>query len=437
MAMNDEDKTRVCNIDWLEVYCLESNQRYPCNAEYFERAGYSVRQREYGTRVYKEMFEIMDKDGNPLIEIRRNPASGSSDFNGLVEQSTHIRLPNWMLYQKNPIQFLQEFLVKHDYIFKRIYRIDIAYDFELFDSGDSPARFAKRYLAGQYRKINQCFLSAHGNDTWSECKWQSLSWGSKSSMVTTKLYNKTLELAESKNDKPWIKTCWMVNGLIDNPMSMTKRDALGNLYKPEIWRIEFAMMSQADGWLTIEMNHAQKPYKQTIPHKLSLFDSDDKLWQRFQDLAYNYFHFKIKTKKKTRGGVTDNALSKVNSRNDEEWQRKDRCPDKILFYWDKGHKFMKLSAAPAASRPPRDDDSLKRKLILYRMTHADQKIRMACDTLIENIERIASLRFVPLGDSKDRLAIQRTLAAKLNGDQRAVQDILQEMIEILNDKELF
>ncbi|MBR0341902.1 MAG: hypothetical protein IJH64_06605, partial [Oscillospiraceae bacterium] len=73
--MSDEQKTRVCNIDWLEVYCLESNQRYPCNAEYFERAGYYVRQREYGTRVYKEMFEITDKDGNPLIEIRRNPAS--------------------------------------------------------------------------------------------------------------------------------------------------------------------------------------------------------------------------------------------------------------------------------------------------------------------------------------------------------------------------
>lgn len=342
-----------------------------------------------------------------------------------------------MLYQGNPVQFLQEFLLKNDYIFKRIYRIDIAYDFETFDSGDSPGRFAKRYLAGRYRKINQCFLSAHGNDTWSECKWQSLSWGSKSSMVTTKLYNKTLELSESKNDKPWIKTCWMVNGLIDNPMSMTKRNALGELYKPEIWRVEFAMMSQADGWLTIEMNHANKPYKQTIPHRLSMFDSPDKLWQRFQDLAYNYFHFKVKTKKKIHGGLVAESLSKVHSDNDEGWQRKDRCPDKILFHWDEGHTFMKLSAAPSMSKPVRDDESLKRRLILYRMSHSDAKVRLACDTLIQNIERVASLRFVPLGDNKDRLALQKTLAAKLNGDQRAAQDILQEMIELLNNKELF
>lgn len=435
--MDNEKITRCINIDWLEVYVLESNDRYPCDAEYFRRNGYMVREREYGTRVYKEMFEITNESGDPLIEIRRNPASGSSDFHGLVEQSCHIRLPNWMLYQGNPIQYLQDFLLKHDYIFKRIFRIDIAYDFEKFDSGDTPARFAKRYLAGHYRKINQCLLRCVGDDAWSDCKWQSLSWGSKSSMVTTKLYNKTLELAQSKNDKPWIKTCWMVNGLIDNPMSMTKKDKGGYLYKPEIWRIEFAMMSAADGWITIEMNQAQKQHKQTIPHRLNMFDSDDKLWQRFQDLAYNYFHFKIKSKKKTRGGVTDSALAKVHSHNDEEWQRKDRCPDKILFYWDKGHKFYKLSAAPSMSKPSRDDESLKRKLIMYRMCHADEKVRLACTTLIENIEKVESLRFIPMGDSKERQALQKVLALKLNGDMRAVQDIMAEMMEILNNNEIW
>ena len=44
--------------------------------------------------------------------------------------------------------------------FKRIYRIDIAYDFEYFDSGDQPARFARRYVECKYRKINQCKMNA-------------------------------------------------------------------------------------------------------------------------------------------------------------------------------------------------------------------------------------------------------------------------------------
>lgn len=435
--MSNEIITRCVNLDWLEVYVLESNERYPCNAEYFRRQGYLVQEREYGTRVYREMFTITNEAGDPLIEIRRNPASGASDFHGLIEQSCHIRLPNWMLYQGNPIQFLRDFLLKHDYIFKRIFRIDIAYDFTKFDSGDLPANFAKRLLERKYRKINQCTIRAIGEDKWTDYAWQSLSWGSKSSMVTTKLYNKTLELKQSKFDKPYIKTCWMVNGLVDNPMSMTKRNALGEMEKVEVWRIEFSMNSAADGWLTIEMNHAKKPYKQTIPHTLSMFDSPDKLWQRFQDLAYNYFHFKVKVKKQVRQGLSSKALEKVHSHGDENWQRKDRCPDKILFYWDKGHQFMRLNSAPVSSKPARDEDILRRKLIQYRMCHADPKIRTACTTLIENIEKVDSLRFLPMGDSKERLAIQRVLSAKLNGDERAVQDIMGEIMEILNNNEIW
>ena len=81
--MRDETFTRCVNIDWLEVYVLEANDRYPCNADYFRRQGYLVRERDYGTRVYKEMFEIVDEMNNPLLEIRRNPASGASEFHGL------------------------------------------------------------------------------------------------------------------------------------------------------------------------------------------------------------------------------------------------------------------------------------------------------------------------------------------------------------------
>ena len=435
--MKHEKKVRCINIDWLEVYCHESNDRYPCNAEYFRRQGYLVKEREYGTRVYKEMFEIVNDMGDPLIEIRRNPASGESDFNGLLPCSTHIRLPNWMLYQGNPVEFLRNFLLKNDYIFKRIYRIDIAYDFEKFDSGDQPARFARRYLQGKYRKINQCDLSIHGKDRWSTIDYNSLSWGSKSSMVTTKLYNKTLELKQAKNDKPWIKTAWMIHGLIDNPCSMTKMNALGELYTPDIWRVEFSMMSQADGWLVVEFNNGKKQIKQTIPHKLSLFDSSDKLWQRFQDLAFNYFHFKIAEKKKTKRGLIDEALGMVNSGGVEEWQRKDRCADKILFYWDTDHQFMRLSMAPSKSQPNKLEQSLKTKLIAYKMSHHDEKIRIAADCIIENIDRLESLRFIPLGDNKERQALIRTLAAKVHGDERDAMAIYHEVLALLENDEIW
>ena len=49
--------------------------------------GYVVHEREYGTRVYNEMFTIEDGQGNNFVEVRRNPQSGSSSFTGLSELS--------------------------------------------------------------------------------------------------------------------------------------------------------------------------------------------------------------------------------------------------------------------------------------------------------------------------------------------------------------
>ena len=431
--MTDKKPLRCVNIDWLEVYVLESNDEYPCNADYFRRKGYFVKEREYGTRVYKEMFEIQDEMNNPLIEIRRNPASGQSEFNGLLPQSSHIRLPNWMLYQDNPIDYLRQFLLRHNYIFKRIYRIDICYDFERFDSGDQPARFARRYLQGIYRKINQSQLTAHGSDSWTGTKYNSLSWGSPSSMVSTKLYNKTLELRQGKSDKPWIKTCWMLHGLIDNPCSMTKADTNGNLYHPEIWRVEFSMKSEADGWLVIEMQNRKKVHKQTIPHRLELFDTKDKLWARFRNLAEHYFHFKHVEY------LEDGVLTKVENgrivHSDMELrpQRKDRCRDKVLFKFNEPCEYMQLVAAPASSPKNSHDDTLRRRLQEYRMSHADSKIRQACDIILENIEKVESLRYVPLGDPTERRALMLTLKQKLGGDERDAIEILAEVKALLSN----
>lgn len=424
-------RNRCINIDWLEVYCLESNHRFPCNVDYYEKRGYKVRDRGYGTRVYQEMFEILNENEDPIIEIRRNPASGSSDFNGLTEFSTHIRLTNWVLYQDNPIDLLRTFLVDNDYIFKRIFRIDIAYDFEYFDSGDLPARFARRYLQGAYRKINQCFLSAHGQDKWAQCEWQSLSWGSKSSMVTTKLYNKTLELKEAKYDKPYIKTTWMIHGLIDNPMSMTKFDDKGNLYEPDIWRVEFSMKSDADGWIVLEFNRGIKMKKQAVPHKLSLFDTKEKLWQRFQDLAYNYFHFKHKDYINERPTVTQFAMAKIDSHVERKLQRKDRCRDKVLFLWDKGHQFMQLSAAPSPTRKKNEDEMLRRKLIAYQNKSIDLKVKDACQLILDNIDHLSSLKYIPMGDSREIQAIRMALAARLGGNKKSAFELIAEIKEIL------
>lgn len=435
--MHDEAKQRCVNIDWLEIYALESTDRYPCNAEYFRRHGYMVRERAFGTRVYKEMFEILNDDNQPMIEIRRNPASGEGDFNGLVPQSTHIRLPNWILYQNNPVEMLSGFLLQHDYIFKRIFRIDICYDFVRFDTGDKPAKFVKRYLEGKFRKINQCSLTAHGEDNWNACNWNSLSWGARTSMVSTKLYNKTKELAEGKTDKPYIKTCWMMAGLIDNPTRCTKYNPDGTEEKVEVWRLEFSLRSACDGWIVYEWQGGKKMKKQHLPHRLPMFDAKDKLWQRFQDLCYHYFRFKYLEYADGDTTLSDEELLRVHSDPSRPLKRKDRCRDKKLFYFDTDREFTTLTQAPHDAKQSRDDEILEKRLIRYRMLHPHPEVIQAVNLLLSKIDLTRLTNYSPKENLAEAKALQLTLARKMGGDTRSVAIILDDILKEINQNDIF
>lgn len=361
------------------------------------------------------MFVIEDEKGNPLIEVRRNPASGDSSFSGLLPQSTHIRLSNWVCYWDEPINFLREFLIKHDYIFKRIFRIDVCYDFERFDSGDLPEKFARRYVEHRYSKINQCNLATRSKDNWSDFEWETLSWGSFTSMVSTKLYNKTKELAANSHDKPYIKSMWFQAGLIDSPISMVKKKPDGTVYKPSIWRIEFSLRSGADHWLIIEDISGKRTKKKAIPHNLSLFDSRDKLWQRFQDLAFHYFRFKVF----------------------EPGVRKDRCKDKVLFYFDRDHTFTQVKQLPPPSKPDNEDAILRRRLQHYRTLHADAKIRKAVDVILEALDDAEARRLTPNQLRYEIQALQAAIRLRMGGDERSAVEIASEIKQLLVEQSIF
>ena len=117
---------RCVNIDWLEIHAREPVGQ-PHNADYFRSLGLSVEEREYGTRVYREMFVIMGSDSLPAIEVRRNPAS--SGLNGIHDaEETHIRLVNRMCYFDDCVEKFRLFLENNHYTDVRISRIDICLD---------------------------------------------------------------------------------------------------------------------------------------------------------------------------------------------------------------------------------------------------------------------------------------------------------------------
>lgn len=356
---------RCVNIDWLELYCLESPNLYPCNAEYYRRQGYDVRERDYGTRQYREMFTIVDRDGLPWVEIRRNPVAGE-DAKGVKGMfniySCHIRLSNVACYSNDPVIKLEDFLFQFQYDVSRIFRLDICLDFERFDKGDDPSDVLNRYLKGKYTKINQSNISAHGRDLWDGRKWNSVSWGNPKSMVSTKMYNKTMELQTAK-DKPYIRYAWQMAGLVDDYINLTKTKANGSKYKPEIWRVEFSIKSSARAWYVIEDNSHRKTKQVALPHSLNLYETREQLLTAFASLSHHYFHFK----------------------HYQANRRKDRCQDKVLFVFDKEDTVYKIDRL-ITDRPRNNaDDTLKARLEQYREHRANKAIYDACQTIIDSI----------------------------------------------------
>lgn len=355
---------RCVNIDWLEVHCHESNELYPLDADFFIHHGWEVRSREYGTRVYAQMFTIYDTHGEPFLEVRRCPKS-SSELSGVLDPlSCHLRLVNRYCYYHDAVKRLRDFLALYDYQFKRIFRIDLCLDFERFDLGDDPQKFINRYLSHKFAKINQCNRTTRGQDRWDGCEDNYVSWGQPKSMVSTKLYNKSKELDET-HDKPYIKQSWMAAGLVTNPITCEKVRSDGTKYKPTIWRVEFSVKSGAAGWAIIEDCNGQKRKLKPIANGLDCYETKEKQLQMFASLAHHYFHFKYF----------------------EANKRKDRCKDKVLFHFDfTKDTVYKLERIAASTKPLPEDVRLRRLLETYQTKHHEADVRKACAVILDNLD---------------------------------------------------
>lgn len=367
--------SRCINLDWLEVAVLEPISQ-PHDAEFFRSCGFVVMEREYGTRVWGEMFTLEGTDHLPFIEVRRNPKSEIIAMN-----VAHLRFVNRVCYFPGAASIMHDFIVQYGYEFQRIARVDICLDIERFDYGDLPRDFMKRFMEGRYSKINQANISAHGSDEWAGRVWNSLSWGSPSSDIGTKFYNKTLELYDpvtKRYGKPYIRQAWFKAGLVDDPAAVTKTKPDGSIYTPEIWRIEFSIRSSVKSWFMIRLGGEEKA-KQSIRNTLDMYDSSEKLLVLFASLSEHYFHFKHLVKRYNfyKEGHTDGYAL-----------RKDRCPDKLLFRW-KAQSFLykvEKQAVATSEKPDMRLAKLLSRLKDFRESTHDESVRRSADVIIKYLE---------------------------------------------------
>lgn len=370
-----------------------------------------VREREYGTRVYREMFVLMGTDGQPLLEVRRNPAS-SGELGIHDPNETHIRLVNRTCYFEGAAQNLAEFLAQHDYSDLRISRVDICLDFEKFDSGDDPAKFVRRFFQGVYRKINQGNIRAHGKDGWEGQDWNSLSWGALSSDVGTKFYNKTMELRDAKSGsfkKPYILQAWRECGLIDDTFKCTRAGL-----EVQVWRLEFSIRSSVKRWCCLWLD-GKKTRKQSIPNTLDVYSTRPRLIAVFASLQQHYFRFKYY----------------------EEGRRKDRCKDKELFRWHHQECTYKIDREDFVLEEPDTFDKNLNKLASLLKTWADTKldpeIFRSVSVILKELQRDIADAYLSRPISREkRQYLQLLIGLTTRFKEHPVEFWMREVADILH-----
>lgn len=336
---------KLVNLDWLEVFLLEAAEPEPRDAAFFLRRGFQVDVREFGTPQYREVFVLYDSEHFPMFEIRRNPYSLKSEGGIFDARACHLRFANRFCYQKDCINQLRDFILQFGYEYKGITRVDVCCDCNLFDDKTDPQKFLNRFMAGRFLKIHQSKLAAHGiefltplqvatganlsayaSETIGGRVFNSIKWGAPTSAVSTKLYNKSLELAQGK-PKKYIQARWKTAGLTNEPVC-------------PVWRVEFSLKSSARSFVRLETG-------ELFYLNLTTIDTPGKLNGLFHALAQIYFHFK-------RVCYTRNGT----------FQRKDRCPDYFPFRYNQSD-HMKLVRLPLTRDPNRTDKMIMRRLASY------------------------------------------------------------------------
>ena len=365
-------KVRCINLDWVEVYVLEP---YSLTAEYFQRQGYKVHVRAYGTPMYEEMF-VLYNGKEPLMEVRRSPYSKKSMGGIFDDHSVHLRLPNLQCYKLHPVEFVQAFIKRHRYQYVSTTRLDFCLDFNTFDYNRAVMPFIRKYMAGRYFKMNQSRIAAHGADCWPLREFWSLKWGSENSALTTKLYDKTAELLTGGHDKPYIWDAWKDAG-IDTTLPVyrvefsIKGAELKRMRKDEIERVE--MVNTNTGELHWEKQHKDR----FIMLDFNKYPTRDACLFTFMALADKYFDFREATL----------------NRNGNP-QRRDRCPRISLFAISeeqRGYTPLRFTTKP---QPGRTLLLLAKKLISMAQDpeHYTREFRDKCYTIAAQLMREARIK---------------------------------------------
>lgn len=211
------------STDWVEIYgSLDLAASSWHTLEHGYLGEYEFKRKPYGTRVYQFIFEV-SRAGTEFMTICCMPLSKRSCGGIMNDDMCHVKIANYWLYRDDWYSIFTHAL--HLFVINpvKLSRLDICCDWQCGMCGMWARDLLSGLMKNRYYKIHQASWRANGDDSQVQ-KWHSLAFGSKSSPVFTRFYNKTLELQVTGKD--YIREHWKLAGL--------------NLER-DVYRVEFAM----------------------------------------------------------------------------------------------------------------------------------------------------------------------------------------------------
>lgn len=215
---------KIISMDWLSFsyfLYLDENERLnvSTNLKLKNIPGYSY---EYlkGTAIFNNRVIVRDIHGTKKITLLYAPKSPVIS-SGLML----CEIANSCFYSTEFMKIIYLVTEIHAGTFNNISRVDVCCDFDLI--GDKIAKdFLNDVIYVQRKTEGASFFNYVENKEGKIIKEpKQLNWGSKTSKIKWKLYNKSLEIKESK--KEYIKQLWKDENL--------------NYKNGNIWRLEFSL----------------------------------------------------------------------------------------------------------------------------------------------------------------------------------------------------
>lgn len=239
--MDKNLRNYLISCDWLQLYLHKTSDFNPCVENLF---GYHFQDVGHGSKVFKNIYNVIEPTGELLGNISLNPYSSKIPVSAVI-----FKAENNVLYSNDYIERIFSFIAACGLRYRGITRIDIAYDSNELYGGLKHETLVKKYRANEYLKIgaNEYFMHCKAGyhlsidkrgkksitnkdpkqkekgkegsservenvQHFEEHKTNSITWGSRSSDIQVQLYDKSKELREVKM-KHYIVDSWKQAGL--------------------------------------------------------------------------------------------------------------------------------------------------------------------------------------------------------------------------------